>query len=206
MEVRVHIAHRARMKEAVRSDDPASRVSDAELIIRMRNGDVRAFEALYDRHSPYVIAVAVRMLGSRDEAEETAQDVFWRIWTDGFRYEPDRGRFATWLFVIAKNCCLDRLRGRAVRAEDSHVSLMEPAGGADPERETVSAERHARVYRALATLPREQREALEWCFLRGFSHTEAAAKLGTPLGTLKSRVKMAMEKLRDKLADLETMA
>ena len=183
--------------------EPRNDSPDAELIIRIRNGDVRAFEALYDRHSPTVIAVAKRMLGTRDEAEEVAQDVFWRIWTDGSRYEPERGRFVTWLFVIAKNCCLDRLRGRAARPEDTVVSTFEAVSNADPERDTASAQRRARVYGAVAGLPREQQEALEWCFLRGFTHTEAAAKLGTPLGTLKSRVKMAMEKLRDKLGDLE---
>jgi RNA polymerase sigma-70 factor (ECF subfamily) len=177
--------------------------SDAELIIRIRSGDVRAFEALYDRHSPYVIAVAVRMLGTREEAEDAAQEVFWRIWSDGSRYEPERGRFVTWLFVIAKNCCLDRLRGRAARPEDSGVSAFEAVSGSNPERDSVAAQRRARVHDALTSLPLEQREALEWCFLRGFTHTEAAAKLGTPLGTLKSRVKMAMEKLRDKLGDLE---
>ena len=180
----------------------AAQLADNELAERVARRDAVAFSALYDRHSGYVVAVAARILGDREEAEEVAQDVFWQLWKGAVRYEPERGRFLTWLYSVAKSRSIDRLRGRT-RRQRIGERLTEVPSEVESTARVTEAEESARVRRALDELPPEQREALGLCFFRGLSHSEAAERLGAPLGTVKSRIKLAMSKLRTSLADLE---
>jgi len=174
--------------------------TDGELLAGVRAEEMRALELLYDRYAGYVNAIALRILGDFSEAEEVTQDVFWQVWRMAVRYDPERARFSTWLFTIARSRALDRIRQRSARSRIEHAPSSEPRGGGeDPEEIAFVAERRRFVLEILAELPAPQREALELCFFQGLTHKEAATKTGAPLGTLKTRVKMAIEKLRGRL-------
>ena len=163
-------------------------------------------EALYDRYSGFVYALALRVLGRAEEAEEVVQDVFWQLWKSQIRYDPHQGRFSTWLFVITRNRSLDRLRSKRRRpfAEPLPTDAGELVAPGDPERSASIAERRRHVLSALGQLPSEQRLALELSFYQGLTHREIAERLGEPLGTIKSRIKMAIDKLRLNLRRLES--
>lgn len=177
-----------------------SAVSDEELMSRVERGDVDAFDMLYDRHAAYVNGVCFFFLRSVEESEDVLQEIFVRLWQGGVRYDVRRGRLRTWLYSIAKNRCLDRLKGDARRT--TKIPLLEDAGestSAGPEAEIQAVEDRRKVVSALADLPPLQREAIEQCFFRSPTYREAAASLGIPEGTLKSRVRLAMNKLAAKL-------
>ena len=134
------------------------------------------------------------------------QDVFWQLWKSKIRYDPNQGRFSTWLFVITRNRSLDRLRSKRRRplAEPLPMNAGEPVAAGDPEESASISERRRHVLSALGRLPSEQRQALELSFYQGFTHREIAERLGEPLGTIKSRIKMAMDKLRLNLRGVES--
>ena len=183
-------------------EDPAGRssdLSDGELLSRLYSGEISSLEALYNRYGGYVHALAFRVLGSVEEAEEVVQDVFWQLWKTKIRYDPAQGRFSTWLFVIARNRSLDRLRSKRRRPLTEPLpadSSGAPAAVDDPEESAFIAERRRRVLTALGQLPSAQRQALELSFYQGMTHREIAERLGEPLGTVKSRIKMGMDKLK----------
>ena len=174
---------------------------DGDLLARLYAGDLSALEALYAGHSAYVMAVSLRILRNREEAEEVVQDVFWQLWKGRVRYDARRGRLATWLFSIARSRALDKLRSRRGPSDSDPVHLLDQlAGSEDPELDTFSRERQARVLGALEELSAEQRNAIELAFYGGLSHSEIAQHIGEPLGTVKSRIKRGMERLREILA------
>ena len=190
----------------VRSGD-----DDDALISRIAGGDEHALGALYDRWSPLVFSLCVHILGDDDEAEEAVEETFWQAWRQAERYDASRGAASTWLTTIARSRALDRLRAARRRREDTMSTLSETARaaidatarrGEDPERGAELAERRALVRQALLVLPPEQREVLELAYFRGLSQTEIAEHTGQPLGTIKTRVRLAMEKLRDRLGIL----
>ena len=181
-------------------------LSDAELLARLHSGEVSSFEVLYDRYSGFVHALALRVLGRTEEAEEVVQEVFWQLWKSKIRYDPSQGRFSTWLFVITRNRSLDRLRRKRRRpfAEPLPIDAGGPVAPGNPEESASSAERREHVLSALRHLPSEQRQALELSFFQGLTHREIAESLGEPLGTIKSRIRMAMDKLRLDLGGVES--
>jgi RNA polymerase sigma-70 factor (ECF subfamily) len=184
-------------------DRDAAVVSDFDLWTRVRERDVESFEALYSRYGSYVYALALRMLARSEEAEEVVQDVFWQLWKSQVSYDPGRGGFRTWLFAITRSRCLDRLRKRP-RDAAAAVELPPARSGApDPERAAYLSERQKRVVAALDELPQPQRVALELGFFGGMTHREIADRLGEPLGTVKSRIKMGMDKLKVTLRSFE---
>ena len=187
-------------------DGPTNSLTDAELLSRLYSGEVSSFEALYDRYSGFVYALAIRVVGRTEEAEEVVQDVFWQLWKTKIQYDPKQGSFSTWLFVITRNRSLDRLRRN--RREPLAVPLPIEAGGpvadGNPEESASSSERRRHVLSAMRDLPTEQRQALELSFFQGLSHREIAERLGEPLGTVKSRIRMAMDKLRLNLQGVES--
>jgi len=188
-----------------RADYNYSTLSDGELLARLYERDKEALGVLYDRYSGYVHALSLRMLGSRQEAEEVLQDVFWQFWKGRIRYHAERGRFSTWLFVIVRNRCLDRLRRMNRKASIEPLSEIEPEPDPhDPEEDVYIAERRQIVLQALGRLPEEQRQAVELAFYQGMTHSEIAAQLDTPLGTIKSRIKIGMEKLKQHLRSVES--
>jgi RNA polymerase sigma-70 factor (ECF subfamily) len=184
---------------------------DGDLLRRMAAADETALGALYDRWSPLVHSLALRLLGDRAEAEEVVEETFWQAWRQAARYEESRGAVSTWLITIARSRALDRLRARRRAREEAMAELPEldlDASGAieeradDPHRSAEQAERRARVAAALATLPPEQRETIVLAYFGGLSQSEIAERTGLPLGTVKTRTRLAMEKLRDQLAAL----
>jgi RNA polymerase sigma-70 factor (ECF subfamily) len=177
--------------------------SDAELLDRLGEGETSALAQLYDRHARFALGVAHRVLGERAEAEEVVQDVFLQLWSGRVRYDPRRGRFGSWLFVMSRNRALDRLRARASRPRGEPPTGREAAAAADAERQLLDGERQRRVAQALAELPAGQRQAIELSFYRGLSHSEIARELAEPIGTVKSRMNRAMISLRAALGGVE---
>jgi len=180
-----------------------TRAEDDLLIRRVAAGDRRAFEALYDRYSPAVFGVALKMLGDREVAEEAVQEIFWRIWQRSGSFDSSRA-FAPWLFGIAHNYCIDELRRRRVRPQqvyedDDHPILSEIPDAADVGETAVLSDQRRLVREALDQLPEEQRQALLLAYFGGLTQQEIAAKLGNPLGTVKTRMRLGLQKLRSLL-------
>jgi RNA polymerase sigma-70 factor (ECF subfamily) len=177
--------------------------SDGELLGRIRAGDAVALGDLYDRHAGHALGVALRVLGSREEAEDVVQEVFWRLWSGHARYDPMRGRFRSWLSALARNRAIDVVRGSARRSSmraENPASLV--AQESSPEDDTEDALRRRRVEAALAKLPGELRELVELAFYRGLTHREIALQIGQPLGTVKSRLHRSVQMLRGTLAPI----
>ena len=174
---------------------------DEELLRLINEHDQLAFEALYDRHAGPVGGICLRRLRNPEVAAEITQDVFQQLWSGASRFEPGRAKFTTWLFTIVRNRCIDAARKVertpiSEQFEDTFADSSRP----DPEAAAHSEQCRARLSEALASLPPAQREAVKLCVLEGYTHTEAAERLGEPLGTLKSRVKIGLEKLKSKMS------
>ncbi|MEA2662990.1 MAG: hypothetical protein QOH08_2562 [Chloroflexota bacterium] len=168
---------------------------------RIAQGDPSALGELYDRYGRTVFGVLYRSLGAGEVAEEVAQDAFHAVWRRAGTYRSDRGSVRTWLLVIARNAAIDwrRTKGRRVEREaaiDEAAELVEETRLDDRVIASLQAER---VRAAVASLPDEQRTVLDLAFWSGLSQTEIAERTGTPLGTVKSRVRLGMSKLRDRL-------
>jgi RNA polymerase sigma-70 factor (ECF subfamily) len=170
-------------------------VSDQALLERIAGRDAHALADLYDRFAPVALALAARILGDRSEAEDVLQVVFTRVWQEAGRYDPSKGSAASWLLSWIRNSAIDRLRRRdALRRASARV----PAGHGD-ETPAVSGEEREKVARALAELPADQRQALELAYFEGMTQTQIAQRLGEPLGTVKTRIRLGMNKLRQAL-------
>ncbi|MEW5927495.1 MAG: sigma-70 family RNA polymerase sigma factor [Gemmatimonadota bacterium] len=179
---------------------------DCELVRRIASGDEAALGALYDRWSTLVHSVAVQLTADLDDAAEVVEEVFWQVWRQAERYREARGAVSTWLTTIAWSRAMDRARTRrrvlAREAPAHHTRLDGVPGPVDVEQEVESAERRGIVALALDALPREQRETIKLCYFRGMSQAEVAAHSGLPLGTVKTRTRLALQKLRGSLAVL----
>ncbi|MGH7655741.1 MAG: sigma-70 family RNA polymerase sigma factor [Gemmatimonadaceae bacterium] len=179
---------------------------DADLVARMHAGDEQALATLYDRWEFAVRAAVLRIVDRPMDAEEVVEDVFWQAWRAAGRFDGARGSVSTWLQTIARSRALDRVRrtGRLVEVElgdDDGASGME-APAPSPDDSLVDAERSAIIRRALHELPTEQRRALELAYYEGFSQSDIARHTGIPLGTVKTRMRLALQKLRESLAGL----
>lgn len=175
--------------------DPAA---DAPILDRIGRGDADALALLYDRYAPRVLGLTTRILGDRDEAEDVLQEVFLQVWRAP-RFDPSRGAVLTWLLVLARSRAIDRLRSLRRRGRDRQVDVAaaDLPSGQDVERDAGSAQEGSAVRRALADLPAEQRRALELAYFDGYTQTEIAELTGAPLGTVKTRLRQGMMKLRD---------
>jgi RNA polymerase sigma-70 factor (ECF subfamily) len=181
--------------------------SDIEGLLRgTAAGDRRSFAELYDETSPYVFGVLLRMLADREQAEEVAQEVYLQAWRTAGSFDERRGSGWTWLAMMARSRALDRIRadrsyGRALdRLEAEPATAVDENPGPDPDRETVLGNRGERARAALNALPEEQSQALRLAFFGGLTHREIAERTGIPLGTVKTRIRTALTKLRDALA------
>ena len=182
-------------------------IGDHELIARAAGGDERAIASLYDRYGGVLYAVAYRVTGQRADAEEVVIEAFAQAWREAPRFEPSRGSVGAWLTMIGRSRALDLVRARGRRDRITATAAAErpdaaPAMGdwqSDPAGTVDSAERRARVREALAALSPPQRQAIELAYYEGLSQTEIAARLQEPLGTIKTRVRLGMQKLRDAL-------
>jgi len=177
------------------------RDDETELVGRIAGGDAAALRFLYRRISSRVMAIALRLLKDRAEAEDVVQETFLEVWKRAAQYEPARGGVAAWVVTIARSRAIDRLRahGRSARAREG--SLAEPhdeQAPAAPELAELRRDRE-RVQGALSTLPPEQRRVVELAYFDGMSQTEIAATTRDPLGTVKTRMRLAMTKLAEML-------
>jgi len=162
------------------------------LLRRLTGGDAAALGEFYDRYAGLVNGLALRILRNPAEAEDVVQEVFVQVWRQAERFDPARGSPEAWLCTIARTRALDRLRRRASRREDPADAA--PGASAPPRTEEALA-----VRKALEGLSADQRHALELAYYEGLTHTEIAARLGEPLGTVKTRIRTAMIRLRDVL-------
>ena len=178
-------------------------LADQELVEAMARGNEEALSELYDRYSGLFFALAVRMLGDGEPAAEVLQEVFLYAWKRAASYDRARASVSTWLSLITRSRCLDRLRSRKTRRQTYALYHREnPSPSVPPEnfRWAFARQRARRVREALALLPDAQREVIEVCYYDGFSQREAAEALEIPLGTVKTRTLLAMQKLRTSLA------
>ena len=184
--------------------------SDERLVAQISQGDKQAFSLLYDRYVRPVYTMAVHLLGSAD-AEEVVQDVFLRLWNRANQFDASRGSFKAWFMTIARYRILDELRSRnqqqrSMVVDDIH-RLLEAAASpvVDVEQQVWLQENSQRLLHALKALPSAQRQALILAYFGGFSHSAIAEHLGWPLGTVKKRIRLGMQKLRARLVAPETL-
>lgn len=183
------------------STGEAGALSDEALMARVARGDDRALAALYDRYSRTVYGLSLRILTSAEQAEDIVQETFWRVWNRSATFQSSNGQFAAWLFGIARNLCIDELRRRQARPAtgkggDELLLLSIPDAQPDVEDLTWEAERRRLIVAALADLPADQRQVVELAYFGGLSQREIADQLSSPLGTVKTRIRLALQKLK----------
>lgn len=175
-------------------------VSPEELLARIAAGCTNSFSKLYDDFSAALFGITLGILKNHAEAEETLQDLFVSIWEKASRYNSQHGKATTWLITMARNRAIDRLRSRQRReklhASAHHEAFLDPPTQESPDSPLMAAERALRVRQALTSLPEEMRIALELAFFHSLTQTEIAATLQEPLGTIKARIRRAMERVR----------
>jgi len=189
-------------------DTPARRATstiDPTLLARIVKGDQQAFSQLYDHTSTLLYTLALRILGSREEADELLQDVYLEVWRKVSRYDAGRGTPVAWLITLTRSRAIDRLRARAARGQQAMTSLDQNAAtqvrdsGPSPFETQADQELRLAIGTAITSLPSAQQQAIELAYYEGLSHMEIAARLNQPLGTVKTRIKLGMSKLRETL-------
>jgi RNA polymerase sigma-70 factor (ECF subfamily) len=190
-------------------DSPSQQAAstiDPKLLARVVKGDHQAFSQLYDQSSTVLYTLALRILGNRDEAAELLQEVYLEVWRKVARYDVGRGTPIAWLITLTRSRAIDRLRARGARTHPQpNESLDGPSAAQVADRSPgpfeAQADQELRtlVSEALAGLPQAQQQAIELAYYEGLTHMEIAARLNQPLGTVKTRIKLGMSKLREAL-------
>ncbi len=177
-------------------------LADEDLMQLVRQGDAAAFEVVYERHATAAFSLAYRMMGRRGPAEDVVQEAFLSLWRSGARYDCTRGSVRTWVLGIVHHRAIDALR-RGIRHASRRASdegIEERFESKDrTDLQAARREEAAEVRTALAALPSEQSRAIELAYFGGFSHAEIADMLQTPIGTVKGRIRLGLEKLRGQL-------
>ena len=181
-----------------RREDP-----DRTLMARVEARDADALGELYDRHAGRLLALARRVLGDGGEAEEVLQEVFLFVWRSAASFDPVRGHVLTWLLIVTRSRAIDRLRTRRGGSRPEVRSLEDvaemPASGEDVEGNTAGRQWATICRSAVGQLPDDQRRALELAYFEGLTHQEIAERTSTPLGTVKTRVRLGLMKLRERM-------
>lgn len=181
---------------------------DHALVAGIALGDQGCFERLYDRYNGVVFAICLRILGNHMDAEEALIETFWQIWRQADRYDESQGTVRGYLFMIARSRALDRRRARSAGVKSSHIEDVQKFGGGPeahpdnpgcPVADTLDSERRLRTREAMETLTEEQREAIELAFFDGLSHSQISEALSQPLGTIKTRIRQGLIRMRDSL-------
>lgn len=172
-------------------------LDDTELVAQVADGDERAFLVLYDRYASRVHALTLRILGETMLAEEATQDTFLKLWSRARQYLAERGSLPVWLLTIARRTALDRLRLESRRPMLSNSEDPDTMWQSVADEDSLTSEARWRsMYFAVQSLPKEQRQVIELAYYQGMSQSEIAEVLGWPLGTVKNRIRNAMEALR----------
>jgi RNA polymerase sigma-70 factor, ECF subfamily len=185
--------------------EKAERLADEELMPLVGRHDPEAFEVLYDRHGGAAYSLAYRIVGDRAAAEEVTQEAFISVWRSGARFDAARGSVRSWLLSVVRNRAIDFLRSRAGKAPkldfDDDSALEQRPAQERTEEEALRRETAAEVRGALGKLPGEQSKVIELAYFGGFSHSEIARIQGLPMGTVKGRMRLGLEKIRGELAE-----
>ena len=185
-------------------------LTDEELAAQIDRGESRALEVLYDRYAALVLGISVKTVGDRGVAEDVLQETFWRVWKHAASYRPERGTFRAWLFTIARNLALDAYRRGNVRPpplaevnDSDSLTDQVPDPDADIAAQSVLLLEQKQIRDALATLPFVQRQVIEMAYFHGMTRQEIAEVTGEALGTIHTRARLALQKLREQLGNEE---
>ena len=192
----------------INSDRTLSDTPDETLAARVARGDSAALEELYDRYASRVLGISIKIVSDQALAEDILQETFWRVWQSAGTYQPQLGAFTGWLFRIARNLSIDAYRRRNVRPqavmstrEEGDDPLLEqtPDPDTDVAEQAQSILRNRQVRQALASLPSVQRQVIEMAYFNGMTRQEIAEATGEALGTIHTRARLALQKLRGEL-------
>jgi len=189
----------------------AGQLSDDEILrARVSQGDLTALETLYDRYAATVLGISLKIIGERATAEDVLQETFWRVWQSAVTYQSQRGSFTGWLFRIARNLAIDAYRRRSVRpqaitemANVNPILDQIPDPDIDVPEQAQSNLKAQQVRNALTGLPREQRQVIEMAYFYGMTRQEIAKATGEALGTVHTRARLGLQKLREELERIE---
>ena len=183
----------------------AERLADEDLMPLLAEQDPEAFEVFYDRHGGAAYSLAYRIVGDRSGAEDVVQEAFISIWRSGGRYDRARGSVRSWTLGIVRNRAIDALRRQSGKAPklnfDDEAALEQRPAAELTEEQALQRESAREVRGALSELPDEQSKVIQLAYFGGFSHSEIAEMLGMPLGTVKGRMRLGIEKIRTQLAE-----
>jgi len=191
MELAIETPARLRVVPERRESPPAGD-TDADLLVRVADRDREAFELLYSRYVRSIFGLALRRLRDRQRAEDAVQETFAAVWRSAGSYRPERGAAAPWLYAVARNAIVDRLRARVEPASEVPEMISSEPGPADRAESSFVA---WRVHRALEELPEKEREVVELAYWSEMSQSEVADYLNIPLGTVKTRTRSALSRL-----------
>ncbi len=186
------------------TNDPAA-LDDQALLARIAAGDSRALDTLYNRYARVVYGVALRILGEAELAEDVVQETFWRVWRRAGTFQSGRGKVAAWIFGIAHNLSVDELRRQRSRPRSVYDTDETPVlrdredSRMDVVADALENERGRLIGAALQNISADQREAIELAYFGGLSQSEIAQRLQSPIGTIKTRIRLGLRKLRDLL-------
>jgi RNA polymerase sigma-70 factor (ECF subfamily) len=187
----------------INSDDNLLHAPDETLVTQVARGNSAALEVLYDRYAPTVLGISLKVIGDQALAEDVLQETFWRVWQSAGTYQSQRGPFTGWLFRIARNLSIDAYRRRNVRPQTiSGVEGSDPILEETPDPDTNVADqaqsilKNRQIRKALAALPTVQRQVIEMAYFYGMTRQEIAEATGEALGTVHTRARLALQKLR----------
>ena len=181
-----------------RPTSASEELTDEEIMVRIQARDDRAIEILYRRHTALLRTVIGRILNNDSDVEDQLQEVFLQVWRNAAHFDAKKGKALGWIVTLARRRAIDRLRKKMAysRAQERLCAEPEPASYQGADDEAAASDTASILSRVIATLPDAQREALNFSFYRGLSQREIAAHTGIPLGTIKTRLELAMRKLR----------
>lgn len=176
--------------------------SDQALLESIAGKDAEAFSTLYDRHAAKLFGLAIQIVKDRTLAEDILQDIFLSLWKNAGLFDSSKGNPVTWLMVLCRNRCIDKLRvlnkkaGRTSQLSEKEARQIKSSEAENPAEQAIQNETHIRIKKALQQLPVEQRTLIELAYFSGFTQSEISETSGLPLGTVKTRIRLGMQKLK----------